>query len=196
VTVDPAAYDDVVALGLCSRTSPPDAAPLLHPDLAVLAPLLGEWSGAGHGSYPTIEGFDYVETLHFTHSGKPFVSYVQSSCHAGDTRALHTETGYLRPVGSSRVELVVAQPTGIVEVDEGALEPRGDGSLGIRMRSRVVGLTSSAKEVTEVERCYHVEDDVLRTSLSMAAVGQPLTHHLASELHRRMPRPTATEVMS
>lgn len=164
------------------------ATPALHPDVAQLSPLLGEWTGPGHGSYPSIEEFDYLETLHFGHAGKPFLTYAQRTVDTGHGRALHVETGYLRPAGAGRVELVVAQPTGIVEADEGSLNTGGT-ALEIRLGSRLVGLTSSAKTVTEVERILRLDGGVLRTTLAMAAVGHPLTHHLASEL--RQPAPTS-----
>ena len=167
--------------------------PGLHPDVAALGPLLGEWTGPGHGSYPSIEDFDYIDTIHFGHAGKPFLTYAQRSVHAGDGRALHVETGYLRPAGPGRVELLVAQPTGIVEVDEGTLDTADD-ALEIRLGSRFVGLTSNAKEVTSVERTFNLDGSVLRTTLAMAAVGHPLTHHLASELRRPTPKSMTEEV--
>lgn len=158
--------------------------PPLHPDVAHLAPLLGEWSGTGHGTYPTVAPFDYVETVRFGHVGKPFLTYEQRTRHALDGAPSHAESGYLRPAGPGRAELVLAQPSGVVEVDEGTVEATG-ATLQLVLRSRLVGLATTAKEVRSVERTLTVDGDVLRTSLSMAAVGQPLTHHVAAELRRR-----------
>lgn len=158
--------------------------PELHPDLAPLAFLLGTWSGGGEGEYPTIVPFTYRETVTFTHVGKPFLAYGQRTSDPVTGAPMHAETGYLRPVGPGRVELVIAQPTGVVELHEGTVSTSDTGGR-IDLRSTVVVCTATAKEVTEVTRLVEVDGDRLRYRLAMAAVGQPLTHHLAAELVRQ-----------
>ena len=157
--------------------------PVLHPDLAELAILLGTWRGNGHGAYPTIESFDYVEEVTIGHFGKPFLSYSQRTRRAGDHpeagAPLHAETGYWRPAGPGGVELVIAQPSGIVEIDEGTIE----GSI-IRLRGTTVAMTATAKEVRSVERRIEVEGDTLRYELWLGAVGQEHQLHLTATLSR------------
>jgi hypothetical protein len=88
--------------------------PDLHPDIAVLAPLLGTWAGEGAGEYPTIQPFGYFEEV-----------------------------------------------------------------------STAIGRTSSAKEIVAVNRWIQIDGDELTYNVRMAAVGQPLRHHLSATLHRK-----------
>ena len=139
--------------------------------------------GRGRGEYPTIDGFEYLESVTFAHVGKPFLTYTQRTNAADDGRPLHAETGYLRAPGGNRVELVIAHPTGITEIDEGQIEITG-GGLILTLSSTTIGLSGSAKTVTAVERLIELDGDELRYRLAMAAVGHPMTHHLQAHLAR------------
>lgn len=163
--------------------------PELHPDLEPLRGLVGTWRGPGTGTYPTIDSFDYIEEVTFSHVGKPFLIYGQKTRNAMTGAGLHVETGYWRlvaatadgdePSDAQGVEVVLSHPTGIVEVDVGEF----DGSV-IDLRSLVIHGTPTAKSVTEVRRRFELVGDELRYDLAMAAVGLPLTHHLSASLQR------------
>jgi hypothetical protein len=155
--------------------------PPLHPDVEPIAFLLGTWRGEGEGHYETIQPFAYGEEVRFWHVGKPFLAYTQRTWRTddGSNAPAHAEMGYWRPKPGGRIEIVLSHPTGIVEVQEGTIE----GSR-IDVASKLVGLTSTAKEVTHLERTFEADGDVLRYQLRMAAVGRELNGHLEAELRR------------
>ena len=157
----------------------PGAPAPLHPEVEALAGLLGTWRGEGAGEYPTIAAFRYGEEVRFWHVGKPFLAYAQRTWSLDDGRPLHAESGYWRAKPGGRVELVLAHPTGIVEVQEGRLLPGR-----IELASTTVAGTATAKEVTALRRRFELDGDRLAYTLAMAAVGQPLQHHLRAELRR------------
>ena len=81
--------------------------------------------------------------------------------------------------GDQGAEVVIVQPTGLTEVAEGTVT-----ATSLLLRSTAIGRTSTAKEVTVVERDMTVDGDRLRYSLRMAAVGRPLAPHLTADLRR------------
>jgi hypothetical protein len=156
----------------------------LHPDLEALAPLLGTWTGRGSGKYPTIEPFEYLEEVVFSHVGKPFLAYGQKTKAAADGKPLHAETGYLRVPRPGHVELVLAHPSGITEIEVGTYSTAG-GVIDIELSASDIGLTPTAKEVTALGRRLRVDGDELSYSVQMGAVGQPTQNHLIAVLHRK-----------
>ena len=158
---------------------PPD----LHPNLKALAPLLGSWRGRGAGEYPTIEPFDYLEEVTFSHVGKPFLVYGQKTRGAADGMPLHAETGYLRVPRYNEVEFVLAHPSGVTEIEVGRYIADG-ATIELELATTQFGLPPTAKVVTSLGRRFRLDGDELSYSLQMGAVGQPPQHHLAAVLHR------------
>jgi hypothetical protein len=155
----------------------------LHPSIAILAPLLGSWVGRGSGEYPTIEPFSYTEEVSIGHTGKPFLTYSQRT-RSEDGQPLHAETGYIRMPSPGRIELVVAHPTGVAEVEEGSVAVTQVG-LDLNVQSSMIAATTSAKEVVALSRSIRLSADALSYTLQMAAVGLPLQHHLSATLYRQ-----------
>ena len=182
----------------------------LHPAVAHLAPLLGIWRGAGRGDYPTIDPFEYTEEVTIGHVGKPFLAYNQRTKSADGT-PMHAECGYWRPAGERGLELLIVHPSGIGEMlvgtvtethygllvmlraggSEGTAEPGGTAEAGGTAEPGTragaegrVFLAPTAKRVDGTERRISVNGDTMRYEMHMAAVGEPMTHHLEATLHR------------
>ena len=151
----------------------------LHSDVAHLAFLLGTWKGKGRGDYPTIDGFDYFEESTYGHVGKPFLTYSQRT-KGVDGLPLHAEVGYLRPAGPGQVELVLAHPFGVTEIQTGSVEGHS-----LRLTTTSVALTPTAKDIRTLTRSLDVVDGEMTYLIEMAAVGQPLQFHLEARLERQ-----------
>ncbi|MBV9853475.1 MAG: FABP family protein [Streptosporangiaceae bacterium] len=155
----------------------------IHPGLAPLSFLLGRWEGAGVGGYPTIESFRYGQELSFTHVGKPYLIYTSRSWRLDEEgrigQPLAVETGFWRPQPENRLEVLLAHPTGIVEIYLGEIS-----GTRIEMATDVVARTASAKEVTAGRRLYGLAGSDLAYAYDMTAVGQGLQPHLSAQLKR------------
>lgn len=152
--------------------------PALHPDLASAAFLLGMWRGEGSGSYPTVESFRYREETRFSHDGRPFLFYEQSTWRGEPEMPSHSERGYWRVFADGRVEAVIAQTGGASEVAVGTAE-----GGRVELASTSITLTPSAKAVIGLWRVFVRDGDELRCEVDMAAVGRTRQFHLRSTLH-------------
>ncbi|MFF0215630.1 FABP family protein [Streptomyces vinaceus] len=155
-----------------------------HPQLKPVLHLLGRWRGSGAGEYPTLEqDFRYEQEITFSHDGRPFLRYESRAWlvdGAGTAlRPAGRESGWWRILPDASVEVVLAHPTGIVETYTGRV-----GETGVEMSTDTVARTPKAKEVTAMRRRYAFGDGELTIEQDMAAMGQPLTHHLRARLRR------------
>ncbi len=156
----------------------------LHDRLEHLAFLVGTWRGVGVVGYPTIESANYEQELSFTHDGRPFLSYSSRTwlidSDGARIRPAATETGFWRPGKEPRdVEVLLAHPTGIVEVYVGEVA-----FTRIDLATDVVARTETAKQVSGLKRLYGLVEGDLAYAIDMAAVDQPLQSHLSARLQR------------
>ncbi|ATL26386.1 FABP family protein [Streptomyces formicae] len=164
----------------------PDKAPAPHPLLAPVLGLLGTWHGRGRGEYPTLEAdFSYAQEVTFSHDGRPFLHYQARAwlldADGAPLRPSARESGWWRLQADGRVEALITQPTGIAEI---AVGRAADGTVDIATHE--VARTPTAKEVDATRRRYTLTDaDTLDFAHDLAAVGQPLQHHLSAQLLRR-----------
>ncbi|MEU6673485.1 FABP family protein [Streptomyces sp. NPDC046853] len=164
----------------------PDETPAPHPLLAPVLGLLGRWHGRGQGEYPTIEAdFSYAQEVTFSHDGRPFLHYEARAWLLGadgaPLRPSARESGWWRLQPDGRVEALITQPTGIAEI---AVGRAADGAIDLSTHE--VARTPTAKEVEATRRRYELTDaDNLTFVHDLAAVGQPLQHHLAARLTRK-----------
>lgn len=157
--------------------------PDLPTELVPVAWLLGTWRGVGVGGYPTIEDFRFSQEVTFSEVGKPFLHYLSRSWLLDDdgheVRPLAQETGYWRPQPDGALEVLLAHPTGFVEIWLGEV----DGAR-VELHTDVVARTETAKVYTAGHRLYGLVDGDLLWAYDMAAVDQPLQPHLSAKLSR------------
>ncbi|CAH2067881.1 unnamed protein product [Thlaspi arvense] len=161
-----------------NRRPIPTEAPPLHPFVAPLSYLLGTWRGKGEGHYPTIPSFRYGEELRFSHSGKPVIAYTQKTWKLESGEPMHAESGFFRPKPDGTIEVVIAQSTGLVEVQNGTynIDERS-----ITLKSELVG---NASKVEEISRAFALANGKLVYVLHMSTTTNPLQPHLKAILEK------------
>ncbi|ONK79272.1 uncharacterized protein A4U43_C01F4690 [Asparagus officinalis] len=157
---------------------PPVPSPPIHPSILPLSYLLGKWRGEGEGGYPTINSFKYGEELLFSHSGKPVIAYSQKTWKLASGEPMHAESGYWRPKPDGSIEVVIAQSTGLVEVQKGSFDAE---KRTVTLQSELVG---NASKVKEISRVFKVADGELSYVVQMATQLNTLQPHLKAVLRK------------
>ncbi len=155
--------------------------------ITLLKLLAGEWVGTGHGGYPTIESFEYLETLSLTlDEARPLLHYEQKTRrrNVGQTDFIpsHWETGFLYLLSDNQVEVANAQIGGRVEVLVGTIEPAPAG-LVLRLQSSHF---ANDPRMQESSRTIMVNGDTLHYTMHMLTTKVPqLALHLEATLERQ-----------
>jgi hypothetical protein len=152
--------------------------------------LIGSWRGEGQGAVPggAAPDFPYLEELTIRNDdGLPWLTYSTRAVHPIDRHiVLHVEHGWIRAqpadgVGKVSVEMVLVQPTGVVEVLLGELV-EGPSGPHVELASDVVARTPTAPAVSADKRMYAVRGGKLMYAIDLATGEAGLVPHLAAAL--------------
>lgn len=150
----------------------------IHPAIAPISFLLGTWRGEGEGGFPTIQSFKYGEEIKFWHSGKPVIAYTQKTWKLASGEPMHAESGYWRPKMDGSIEVIIAQSTGLAEVQKGTYDAE---KKIVKLQSELVGNASKVKEITWV---FELNGSELRYVIEMATTTNDLQPHLRAMLKK------------
>jgi hypothetical protein len=153
--------------------------------LRPLAWIIGRWEGAGVVGYPTIESVNFGQEVECRHDGRNFLEWHSHTWlldqETGEkVRPLSTELGFWRPGEDGHdVELLLAHPTGIIEMYYGKMEP-----ARVTLKTDSVVRSPLAKEYNAGSRLYGLVESQLFWVMDMAAMGQELQSHVSAQLKR------------
>ncbi|XP_075494883.1 peroxynitrite isomerase Rv2717c [Primulina tabacum] len=151
----------------------------VHPAVQPLSYLLGSWKGNGEGSFPTISPFRYSEELQFSLSpNKPVIAYSSKTWKLGSGEPMHAESGFWRPKPDGTIEVVIAQSTGLVEVQKGTYDAK---QRSVKLKCSLVGNATKVKEITRV---FEMVDGELSYEVEMATNLTSLQTHLKASLKK------------
>lgn len=155
----------------------------MHLDCAPLAWMIGSWAGAGVVGYPSIDSRNFGQEIEVTHDGRPFLMWTSRTWlldEQGNKEAPSAvETGFWRPQPEGGVELLLAHPTGIVEMYYGETSP-----AKVEVRTDGVIRSAQAKEYAAAHRLYGYVNGNMMWVMDMSATGHEMTSHVSAELKR------------
>ncbi|XP_022886423.1 UPF0678 fatty acid-binding protein-like protein At1g79260 isoform X2 [Olea europaea var. sylvestris] len=154
---------------MAANFMPPPAT--VHQAVQPLAFLLGTWRGQGEGRFPTISPFAYSEELNFSHSPN-------KTWKLNTNQPMHAESGYWRPQIDGTIEVVIAQSTGLAEVQKGTFDAE---QRIVKLKSALVGNASKVKQITRV---FKVGNEELSYVVEMATNLNDLQPHLEASLKK------------
>jgi hypothetical protein len=158
--------------------------------LEALTSLLGTWKGQGKGMFPTLEDFEYSETLQIRRDpGASFLTYQQDTelidAQGNPSRKSHWEAGVLRPQENGSIELACVQGSGRVEVLQGKLLVKQSlpGTIGLQFESKLIG---NDERVKAAIREWTLSGNQLKYVMKMSTSRvDELSLHLEANLFKR-----------
>jgi len=151
----------------------------------ILHMLIGEWSGSGRGEFPTIEPFEYLETLRFAADHRPFLHYEQRTQRRNSAQAdyipSHWESGFIRLLPDGQVELINSQGSGRLERLVGSLEQT---ETGLILRLGNATFLNDSR-MLETRRTFTLNADTLHYIQVMGTTAvTSAAHHVEATLKR------------
>ncbi|MCO5577861.1 hypothetical protein L7F22_031696 [Adiantum nelumboides] len=106
------------------------------------------------------------------------MAYAHKTWRLSSGEPMHAESGYWRPKLDGSIEVIIAQSTGLAEVQKGTFNAE---NKSIVLESETV---ANASKVQSINRTFTVVDDELQYSVSMATNTHSLHPHLRAVLKR------------
>jgi hypothetical protein len=157
--------------------------PEVSEELLSVLPLLGEWHGEGQAAGA---GGDhrFGQWIRFSHDGRGFLAYESRTWRLTDDGQIVgpdvRESGFWRPRGQDDVELLVANPDGLVEIYVG----RARTTTSWELSTDVLARTPDAPDVTRAVRLYGIVEGALMYAVDRAGAGEPLRPTMSARLER------------
>jgi hypothetical protein len=157
--------------------------PEVHEELLSVLPLLGEWHGEGQAAGA---GGDhrFGQWIRFSHDGRGFLAYESRTWRLTDDGSIVgpdvRESGFGRPRGGDDVELLVANPAGLVELYVGTART----TTSWELTTDVLARTPDAPAATRAVRLYGIVDGALMYAIDRADGDEPLRPTMSARLER------------